>query len=183
MYNELINIPDLMNELNTMNAITNSTSVAVSNTDSTTQAIEALVAGGLIGFLVTFIIAMCFIGLVVMILTIIADWKIFEKAGEKGWKALIPIYNSVILFKVAGISPWWVVGYFFGWIPIVGPLLVFGITIYAMISLSKAFGKSEGFAVGLILLNTIFIMILGFDKSEYQLNKEAVEIKEADKTE
>ena len=39
-----------------------------------------------------------------------------------------------------------------------------------MVKLAKAFGKGDGFAVGLILLNTIFIMILAFGSSEYQLN-------------
>lgn len=40
-----------------------------------------------------------------------------------------------------------------------------------MINLSKAFEKSSGFTVGLILLNTIFVMILAFGSAEYQLNK------------
>ena len=29
------------------------------------------------------------------VLQAIAYWKIFEKAGEPGWKALIPIYNTL----------------------------------------------------------------------------------------
>ena len=50
-----------------------------------------------------------------------------------------------------------------------------------MIMLAKAFGKGAGFTVGLILLNTIFIMILGFGSSSYQLNRKPkmnVEIEE-----
>lgn len=109
--------------------------------------------------------------LVVCVLTIIAWWKIFEKAGEKGWKCLIPIYNTVVLFKIAGISPWWVLGYLAAIIPIVGSFVVLGITIYMNIMLAKAFGKGTGFTIGLILLNTIFMMILGFDSSEYQLDR------------
>ena len=38
--------------------------------------------------------------LVVYVLLVIADWKIFSKAGEEGWKSLIPIYNMYILFKI-----------------------------------------------------------------------------------
>ena len=34
------------------------------------------------------------------ILVIIGQWKMFEKAGESGWKALIPIYNLYILYKI-----------------------------------------------------------------------------------
>ena len=47
--------------------------------------------------------------------------------------------------------------------------------------LAKAFGKGAGFTVGLILANTIFIMMLGFDSSSYQLNRKPkmnVEIEE-----
>ena len=36
------------------------------------------------------------------VLVIIGLWKIFTKAGEKGWKSLIPIYNVYILFKISG---------------------------------------------------------------------------------
>ena len=36
-------------------------------------------------------------------------WKTFEKAGEPGWKAIIPIYNLVILLKIVGRPVWWIV--------------------------------------------------------------------------
>ena len=60
---------------------------------------EAAFAGGMIGSVA---IAVA----VVVILVIIAEWKIFEKAGEKGWKSLIPIYNQYILFKIIGAKAW-----------------------------------------------------------------------------
>lgn len=127
----------------------------------------ALMAG-----LVTMSVFMALLAIMVTILvfTIIANWKIFTKAGEAGWKSLIPIYNSVILYRIAGISPWLILLYLLVWVPVIGPLISLGLTIYLMINLANAFGKSTGFAVGLILLNTIFIMILAFGNSEYQLN-------------
>ena len=60
---------------------------------------EAAVAGGLIGTMLT-------VSLIVGVLLIIAGWKIFEKAGEKGWKILIPIYDLYILFKICGLKNW-----------------------------------------------------------------------------
>ena len=39
--------------------------------------------------------------------------------------------------------------------------------IIVMIEISKAFGKTGGFAVGLILLPIVFWPILGFGKSKY----------------
>lgn len=127
----------------------------------------ALMAG-----LVTMSVFMALLAIMVTILvfTIIANWKIFTKAGEAGWKSLIPIYSSVILYRIAGISPWLILLYLLVWVPVIGPLISLGLTIYLMINLANAFGKSTGFAVGLILLNTIFIMILAFGNSEYQLN-------------
>ena len=116
-------------------------------------------------------VIMAIVGSIVGIITIIANWKIFTKAGEKGWKSLIPVYNTVVLFKIAGISPLLIFVYFASAIPIVGWIAVFVLTIYLMHNLAKAFGKDSGFTVGLVLLNTIFIMILAFGKSEYQLNK------------
>ena len=146
-------------------------------TDSSSSMLDALAAGTIAGLVSTYI----WIVLIILVLTIIAQWKLFEKAGEAGWKCLIPIYSTVVLFRIAGISPWWVLGYLAVIIPGIGGLITLGITIYAMIMLAKAFGKGAGFTVGLILLNTIFIMILGFGSSSYQLNRKPkmnVEIEE-----
>lgn len=148
-----------------MNSISNNA------VNSTYSSADAVVAGGIMGALVSFLMTYAIIVFVIFILTIIANWVLFKKAGEKGWKSIIPIYNTVVLFKIAGISPWWVLGYLAAIIPVIGGLVVVGITIYAMINLAKAFGKGAGFTVGLILLNTIFIMILAFGSSEYKLNK------------
>ncbi len=37
-----------------------------------------------------------------MVLSIVGMWKIFTKAGEEGWKAIIPYYNLYILCKISG---------------------------------------------------------------------------------
>ena len=128
---------------------------------------EALILALLGVWLVVMVIA-----LIIAVLSIIAHWKVFKKAGEKGWKAIIPIYGTITLFKVAGVSPWLVLGYLAGFIPWIGGLICAGITIYVMISLAKAFDKGTGFTVGLILLNTIFMLILAFGDAEYQLKEE-----------
>ena len=116
---------------------------------------DAFAAGGLVGFFATYSIVI----LVVAVLTIIANWRIFTKAGEAGWKSIIPIYNLFVLLAAI--------------IPVVGAFVALGVTIYLNINLAKAFGKGTGFTVGLILLNTIFTLILGFGSAEYQLEKNA----------
>ena len=94
------------------------------------------------------------------VVAIVSMWRIFTKAGEPGWAAIIPFYNCFVFFKIA-----WGKGIYFllTFIPFVG----FVFAIIAWVKLTKAFGKGAGFAVGLIFLNPIFAMILAFDKSEY----------------
>ena len=96
----------------------------------------------------------------IVVLMIAAMWKIFEKAGEDGWKAIIPFYNLYILLKIVGKPGWWLVLFF---IPLVN--YVFLIWTYNM--LSKSFGKDEGFTVGLVILGVVFFPILGFGSTAY----------------
>lgn len=133
---------------------------------------DAMMFGALSGAFTGALAAIYIVSLAIGILTIIANWKIFSKAGQAGWKCLIPVYNLVILCKISGVSPWWLFIYLAGIIPVVGSLVVLGFTIYLMISLAKAFGKGGGFATGLILLNTVFIMILAFGDAKYQLGND-----------
>lgn len=91
---------------------------------------------------------------------IAAFWMIFTKAGEPGWAAIVPIYNTIVLLKIVGRPSWWI---FLMFIPFVN--LVFLIIAYN--DLSKSFGKDPGFTVGLILLPFIFFPILGFGSARY----------------
>lgn len=96
----------------------------------------------------------------IAILAIVALWKIFEKAGEPGWAAIIPFYNVYVLFKITWGSGW-------KFLLLLIPIANIVIGIITMVKLAKAFGKSGGFAVGLIFLSVIFYCILAFDSSTY----------------
>lgn len=39
-----------------------------------------------------------------IILICLGMWKTFEKLGEKGWKAVIPVYRDYVVFRLAGMS-------------------------------------------------------------------------------
>lgn len=96
--------------------------------------------------------------LVLAVLAIIANWKLFEKAGEKGWKAIVPIYNLVILCRISGLSGWYTIA-------LLIPYLNFLAAIYLYYRLSKSFGKGIGMTILLLLYVGLFI--LGFGKSQY----------------
>jgi hypothetical protein len=96
--------------------------------------------------------------LAIVVLMIAAMWKVFTKAGEPGWAAIVPIYNYVVLDKIAGRPGWWLLL----WI-LLGPIA------YIVISfdLAKRFGKGAGFAIGLILLPFIFWPMLAWGDATY----------------
>jgi hypothetical protein len=98
---------------------------------------------------------------IAIVVAVIAGlWKVFTKAGEPGWAAIIPIYNTYILIKIVG-RPWW-------WLLLMLiPCVSIVIAIIVMLDLAKSFGKSVAFAIGLILLTPIFIIILGFSDAKY----------------
>lgn len=94
-------------------------------------------------------------------LMIAGFWKVFEKAGEPGWAAIVPIYNVVVLLKISGKPVWWVVLFF---IPMVNAIAA----ILVGIAIAERFGKGSGFGVGLALLSPIFYPILGFSDARFQ---------------
>jgi Family of unknown function (DUF5684) len=98
--------------------------------------------------------------LALLLLMVVANWKIFEKAGEAGWKSLIPIYNLYVLIKIAGKPGWWLL------LTLI-PLVNIAIFLMTMLALAERFGKGALFGVGLFLLGFIFFPLLAFDGSEY----------------
>ena len=100
------------------------------------------------------------LSLAISVLTLVAMWKLFVKAGRAGWKCLIPFYNTYCLYDIAWGNGWLFLLMF---VPCVN--VVVGIMM--LFKLAKAFGKGTGFGFGLLFLNTIFILILGFGSAEY----------------
>ena len=100
--------------------------------------------------------------LVAYTVAVIASWwMIFGKAGEAGWKSLIPIYNFIVLLKIVGREWWWV-------LLVLIPLVNVIVLIIVALDLAKAFGRGTGFGLGLIFLTPIFSLILGFGSDTYE---------------
>lgn len=111
----------------------------------------ALAAFGIIGFLILVAIVVFYLA---------AYWRIFTKAGKPGWACIIPIYNIIVLLQVAGRPVWWILLFL---IPVVDIVVL----ILVLNDLSKSFGHSSGFTLGLIFLGFIFIPVLAFGSSRY----------------
>ena len=111
---------------------------------STTSPIPGLV-GGIVGY----------------VLTVVALWPVFRKAGRPGWGALIPIYNSYLLLKVAGLHGALILLYL---IPIVNLVLA----IVVAIRVARGFGHGGAFGFFLLwLLAIIGYLIIGYGSSRY----------------
>jgi len=108
-----------------------------------------------IGYIIAMVIML---GLAIIVIGCI--WRVFVKAGQPGWAAIIPIYNLYTMVKIGGKPGYWTLLCF---IPYLN--LVFLVWIFNMIS--KSFGKDEGFTIGLFFLWFIFWPILGYSNSKY----------------
>ena len=110
------------------------------------------------GELFWIIYSVIIVGLIV--LELVATWKVYTKAGKPGWGAIIPIYNVVLLCEIAGKPGWWVLLFFI-------PLLNFVMNIVVSIGVAENFGKGTGFGLGLAFLGPIFYPILAFGSADY----------------
>ena len=154
----------------------------------------AILAGTALGALVaTMGIFASVFGVAWYILQVIAYWKIFTKAGKPGWHSIIPFlnnwdevdlsWNRTMAWVITGLS---IVGCVLGVIisnqqaqgvqisgtlntlSIIVALVAIVLSIISEYKLARAFGKGVGFFIGLIFLNPIFMLILGFGNAQYQ---------------
>ncbi|MDF7807004.1 DUF5684 domain-containing protein [Pontiellaceae bacterium B12219] len=95
-----------------------------------------------------------------IIISIVAMWKVFTKAGHPGWASIVPIYNTCVMCDIGGKPMWWVLLMF---IPVVNIV----VSVLVTIGIAKNFGRGTGTVLGLIFLPFIFLLILGFGSAEY----------------
>ena len=130
------------------------------------------------------------IAIVYYVLLVIAQWKIFTKAGEAGWKSIIPIYSTYITYKISWkkknlfwatlaatvlafvLSPFSIqadgsINYAMFFIAMLLLLFAFVVNILLVVRKCRAFGHGVGFAIGMLFFEPIFTLILGFGSSAY----------------
>ena len=131
-----------------------------------------------------------------IIFKVITRWIFFNKCGEEGWKALIPIYTDYTLIKIAGLNWWWILIIFAGTIfscmqstfnvlekydtasSLTGIVIIISFlnvlssfaALFARINqsynISKKFNKSGGYTVLLVLFEPIMLLVLGLSKND-----------------
>ena len=138
-------------------------------------------------FSATLLMIMIIAIIAIYVVYVIAEWKILTKAGEKGWKSLIPAYNVFISHHIVGMSHIWFILEVVTWIielmlELVKGVpswvdLAFGIftTVFTLVSelihiikMCNCFGKKTAFKIGMILIPDLFFLIIAFGRSTYQ---------------
>lgn len=100
------------------------------------------------------------ISLIICVIMVAANWVLFTKAGKPGWASLIPFYNTWVLFEIV-----WGKGVMMFLMCV--PFVNFVIAIMHCFKLAKAYGKSTGFGVLLLLFSPIAMPMLAFGNSSY----------------
>lgn len=103
--------------------------------------------------------------LIISLIIIISYWKIFKKAGQPGIASIIPIYNIIVMIKIAKLPMWYLILFL---IPIANIYALFKIYI----EIAKKYGKSSGFGIGMTLIPIIFVPMLAFSDNVYDEVKE-----------
>ena len=142
----------------------------------------------LLGAFVGMAVTLCIIGIIMFVLNAIAEYRIFKKAGESGWKAWIPFLNTYTQYKFSWKTMWF-------WILIALTIIISALTAKAgetdsysviiwiltaalwviqligNVKLAKSFGKGTAYGIfmglGIPFLQTILFFILAYGSSQY----------------
>lgn len=94
------------------------------------------------------------------VLMLVAQWRLFTKAGEPGWACLIPIYNGYVMFKIVYGQGW---KYFLLLVPVLGSILA----LAYYIRMAQVYGKGIGFGIANLFFTPITMLILAFGDADY----------------
>ena len=100
------------------------------------------------------------ITIIFLIFSLAGLWKIFEKAGEDGWKAVVPFLNFYIWLKIIKKPLWW-------YIFILTPFINVFVILLMVVEVLKCFGKESIGAQALgVIFPFLYIPYLGFAQAE-----------------
>ena len=99
--------------------------------------------------------------LAIYVLYVAGLWMTFVKANEDGWKAIIPIWNVLIVLKIVGREWWWI-------LLMLIPIVNIVVWIIVSLDLAKSFGRGTGFGLGLAFIPIVWYPLLGFGQDSYR---------------
>ena len=124
----------------------------------------------------------------IAIIIFVANWKLFTKAGEKGWKALIPIYSTYVKIKITfnGSKNWLISGIILSFfsdllgvdttLGLLMFLIATVINLYVSYSFILRYNTSTGMALLSLFFPVIIMSIVAFsNKYQYDEYTEYVE--------
>lgn len=102
------------------------------------------------------------IPLIMYVLVHIGLYRVFEKAGFAGWKALIPFYSTIICLEIIKKPKWWFIFYLMPFVNLILNMVV-------LVELAKCFGryKFSDYLLAVLAAPLYFIYIAFFSKDEY----------------
>ena len=97
---------------------------------------------------------------------------LFIKAGKKGWEAIVPFYNIIVVLKLVNRPLHWLLYLF---IPVIGFFI--GIGVY--VAFLKSFGRNNtGELILAVLFPFIYLPYIGFRKDVVYIGPSSVERKQ-----
>ena len=100
------------------------------------------------------------VSIAIFFMLVASMWQLFTKAGQAGWKCLVPVLGALVYLKITG-RPWWWLLLFL----IPGVNLIPG--VMTCFDLARVYGKGAGVGWGLLLFGPIFFMVLAFGDARY----------------
>jgi hypothetical protein len=125
------------------------------------------------------------LALLLSLILVASMWRIFGKAGQRGWQSIVPVYNIFVTFRIADLPMWQAaallmmlvaravirntIGFSGGFVIVSFALLAAsaGLFFMASMGLASKFGKGTGFAVGMTVVPFVFYPILAFGSASY----------------
>ena len=99
-------------------------------------------------------------GIVFWILSLVCGWRLFTKAGEAGWKILVPVYGAVCRYRIIyGKGRY----FLFCLLPFAG----FVFSAYSAYKEARAYGRGKGFSAAHIFFRPVTAVVMAFDRVEY----------------
>lgn len=68
------------------------------------------------------VIALIYIA--VAIFSLVCLWRVFEEADQPGWGSIVPIYSTILLCDIGGVSLWWTLASFIPVVNIVAAIVI-----------------------------------------------------------